>query len=145
MRPAPTIKAADRSDEIPGAATGRSPNAASDAWSWRKPMTGIAREPASSEVMTSGTARPIQFRESSPVRFSNRRMATRDTLTDLLGEEQEKVRIPNTARMQTARGLLENTRFHGEQFLELRQLPERSEFRVFHHLLTISITFFESL
>src|SRR5579872_4362346 len=149
MRLTPEKSAAGCSAEIPGAVNGRGPRARSEACSAAKEITATVCEPASSEIKTSETARPIQLSESSPVRFSNRRTANRST-AGVRVREQQTVATPSATRISTLRlwhtGFpLQNTRFHGEQFLEFGQLADRDEFRILHELLPLCESFFQRL
>src|SRR5438309_740859 len=149
MRVAPENSAAVRSAEIPGAVRGRAPKIRSVAYSVPEEMIDVAGEPVSSTLITSEAARPIQARDSSPVRFSNRSMARRCGPGGGF-REQEVARaasptIRNAVCARWTRSPLQNTRFHGHQFLEFGQLAKRNELGIFHQLLALGESFLEGL
>src|SRR5689334_21619147 len=147
MRVAPETRAAGVSVEIPGAAGGRVPRMRPTPRSALSGMMEMVRDPASSALITSEAARPIQSSESSPVRFSKRTMARRGIAGFDVCERDAPPAMTATDRAPKAshHGRLKHTRFHGEQLLKFRQLAKRDELRVLHQLLPFVKTLFERL
>src|SRR5215469_14365131 len=95
---------------------------------------------ARSRERISEKPRPIQSKVASPLRFSKRRMARRWRVEPEYPREQAKA-----VRHRTASAPLQNTRFHGQQVLELRQIAERLELGILFQLLFVFEAFFQGL
>src|ERR1035437_9349082 len=120
--------------------------------------------PASSAVMTSEKARPIQSPETPTPRFSKRRMAMRST-DGVSGWRAQPARrsrrsksgaaIPGCSRLlagppperrlQARLPALQYTRLQGQQFLELRQVAHGLEVGIFLDLLLVLKALFQRL
>src|ERR1035441_9220995 len=120
--------------------------------------------PASSAVMTSEKARPIQSPETPAPRFSKRRMAMRSTRgvggwpvqagrrsrrsksgAAIPGSRRLSAGAPPERRLQARLPALQYTRLQGQQFLELRQVAHGLEVGVFCDLLLVLKALFQRL
>src|ERR1019366_6652840 len=119
--------------------------------------------PASSSVMTSEKARPIQSPETPAPRFSKRRMAMRSTRgvggwpvqaerrrnnksgAAIPGCSRLSAGAPPESRLQARLPTLQYTRLQGQQFLELRQVAHGLEVGVFCDLLLVLKALFQRL
>src|SRR5579862_1913359 len=138
MRFTPAASASSRSAEIPGAEGGRAPRLGSMPCSRSASSAYTSGSPCNSPAITSGSARPIQSADTSPLRFSNRRKAIRWT-TGSAGPRPHAA--PNNASARVTRILaaraLQYTLLRGHQILEFLEFAQRGELGVFLHLLLI--------